>query len=100
MQRLVKKFIEKYNLSCGAQTRFIDLVSEVGELGKEILKITDYGKESYRPSEGAADEMGDCLFSLLALCSEMNVDAEKALEHALDKYRRRFDKSGTVGSGH
>lgn len=99
MQKSVKEFVEKHDLSCGAQGRYIDLVSEVGELGKEILKSTDYGKEPYRPSEAAADEMGDCLFSLLALCCELGVDAEKALEYALKKYGKRFDKSGTIGSG-
>ena len=38
MQEIVENFIKKYNLSCGEKIRYIDLVSEIGELGKEISK--------------------------------------------------------------
>lgn len=99
MQDRVRGFVEEHGLSCGVQSRYIDLVSEVGELGKEMLKGSDYGKKAFQPTEAAADEMGDCLFSLLALCCEMNIDAETALKGALDKYSRRFEKTGTAGSG-
>ena len=47
----------------------------VGELGKEILKGSDYGKTACRNTENAEEELGDCLFSLLALACEMNIDA-------------------------
>ena len=99
MQKTVTEFVEQHNLSCGVQTRYIDFVSEIGELGKEILKSTDYGKSAFHPTESAVEEMGDCLFSLLALCSEMNISAEEALHYALNKYSRRFDAKGTVDSG-
>ncbi len=47
MQRNVRAFVERNHLECGAQSRYVDLVSEVGELGKEILKSTDYGKAAF-----------------------------------------------------
>lgn len=99
MQRNVRAFVERNHLACGAQSRYVDLVSEVGELGKEILKSTDYGKAAFQVTDTAKDEIGDCLFSLLALCCEMNIDAEAALQSALNKYRRRFETTGTAGSG-
>ena len=43
--------------------------------------------------------MGDCLFSLLALCSATGLDAEKALAAALEKYASRAARTGQVGSG-
>ena len=99
MQNSVKEFLEKNNLYCGEQIRYIDLVSEIGELGKEIIKSTNYGKQQYTMNENSLEEMGDCLFSILALCCEMDMDAEKALEYALKKYQNRMDAKGTADSG-
>lgn len=99
MQQSVKEFIAAYQLHTDAETRYIDLVSEVGELGKEIITSTEYGKKPYAPAPSATDELGDCLFSLLALCCEMDVDAQLALGQALAKYERRFAQKGHVGSG-
>ena len=36
-------FLDEYKLRCGITERYIDLSSEVGELGKELLKAMDYG---------------------------------------------------------
>lgn len=51
LQNKVKRFTEEYNLTCNSEVRYIDLVSEVGELGKELLKGTDYGKKSFQIRE-------------------------------------------------
>ena len=98
MQKDVKEFLDKYNLHTSAEVRFVDLVSEVGELGKELLTGTDYGKNEHVQTPGASGELGDCLFSLLALCCEMDVDAEAALGRALAKYAARFAAKGSIGS--
>ena len=98
MQKLVKDFMDKYNLHTNEQVRYVDLVSEVGELGKEILNSTDYGKKEYEHTPDSSGELGDCLFSLLALCCEMNVDAIEALQQVLVKYEARFVQKGNIGS--
>jgi len=94
----VKDFIQKHNLQTSEQIRYIDLVSEVGELGKEILNGTNYGKKEYEHTTNASGELGDCLFSLLALCCEMNVEAEDVLQEALEKYNDRFKRKGCIGN--
>ena len=98
MQKNVEKFLKEYSLGTSVEARFIDLVSEVGELGKEILKGNDYGKTPHKNSLKLKDEMGDCLFSLLALCCESGIDAEEALQGALEKYKKRFSDKGDIGS--
>jgi len=98
MQQLVSDFISKYNLQTNEHTRYIDLISEIGELGKEIIKSTNYGKCEYVQTPETREEMGDCLFSLLALCSAMNIDAEDALQKVITKYEARFQKKGDIGS--
>jgi len=99
MQTSVNDFIEKYNLQSDIQTRYIDLMSELGEFGKEILISTKYGKKELEVNEQMADEIGDCLFSMLALCYEMGVDSREVLAGALRKYEGRFLCKGDLGSG-
>ena len=99
MQNSVKEFLEKNKLFNSEQIRYIDLVSEIGELGKEIIKSTDYGKIPYSLNETTFEEMGDCLFSILALCCEMNIDADKALTFVIEKYSKRLGATGSIGSG-
>lgn len=94
----VKLFMERYHVRCDTVTRYVDLVSEIGELGKELLKGSDYGKTPLQFSLAAKDEMGDCIFSLLALCVEMDIDPSEALDYALSKYEARFSESGMIGS--
>ena len=99
MQQSVKEFLNQNRLTNNEQIRYIDLLSEIGELGKEILKSTDYGEKPYSSTESAFEEMGDCLFSILALCCEMNIEAEEALKYALEKYNKRLSATGKIGSG-
>jgi len=98
MQKSVEDFIQKYKLQTNETTRYMDLVSEIGELGKEILKSTNYGKNDFTNNMSIADEIGDCVFSLLALCSELNIDAHEALNTSLAKYESRFSKTHDIGS--
>lgn len=99
MQKIVKKFVTEHGLACGEKIRFMDLVSEVGELGKEIIKGTDYGKVAYTSTQNVKSEVGDCLFSLLALCCELDIDANEALTDSMLKYRKRFEDKADIGSG-
>ena len=99
MQETVERFINKYQLNNKAEFRYIDLVSEIGELGKEILKGSDYETREYTNTADVESEIGDCLFSLLALCCGLDIEASKALESALNKYATRFDEKGKIDSG-
>lgn len=45
-------FLDEYKLRCGITERYIGLSSEVGELGKELLKATDYGKSCFQNDGG------------------------------------------------
>ena len=90
MQKTVSDFIQKHNLQTTPEIRYIDLTSEIGELGKEILLSSNYGANKYSKTHETEDEIGDCLFSLLALCCALDIDAETALHKALEKYEKRF----------
>ena len=49
-QRLVANFLLEDSSEISANTRLLDLTSEVGELAKEHLKITNYGSQDFSPT--------------------------------------------------
>ena len=99
MQNKVDEFIKKYSLETSPEVRFIDLSSEIGELGKELLKGNDYGQDKCQKTSDLEGEMGDALFSLICLANTMDINLEKALDQVLAKYKKRFDANGKISSG-
>ncbi|MXV62569.1 nucleotide pyrophosphohydrolase [Natronorubrum sp. JWXQ-INN-674] len=97
-QEAVAEFVDDYDLETPPEFRLLDLVSEVGELAKDANASTDYG-ESPADIDLESDELGDVLFAALALADSLEVDADAALEEALEKYERRMDDAETPGSG-
>jgi NTP pyrophosphatase (non-canonical NTP hydrolase) len=89
----VEQFIEENQLGGTTEFRIMDLVSEVGEVVKDATKSADYGvnKEDLEVKE---DEIGDVLFSLLAVCNDLGIEAEEALNNSLEKYEDRIDDKG------
>lgn len=98
-QNKVAQFVAKHRLETSVETRVLDLTSEVGELAKEVLKGSRYGKEPFRPSEGWDDEVADVLFSLICIANSTGVNLEAALHGALEKYAKRLSARGDAGSG-
>ena len=97
--------VVKFNNEKGCHTkpmpltaRVADLLSEVGELSKEILKSTKYGTREFVATDDFVMEYGDVMYSLLSLAQEAGINAEIALDIALDKYSSRISKKGTMGS--
>lgn len=99
LNEIVRQFTDEYDLNINSETRYIDLVSELGELGKEILKGSNYSKHELKVNENTKEEIGDVLFSLLALFNSLEIDPDEALAIVLKKYKNRFDKKGDIGSG-
>ena len=98
-QQNVETFVEAYGLKAPIHARALDLTSEVGELAKEILKGTGYGRRHFEPPHGWDDELGDVLFALICLANSTGVDLEAALAGALHKYQERLGSEHDAGSG-
>ena len=97
-QQRVADFARRHSLLHDPATHALDLVSEVGEVAKAILEGTDYGDRPFRPDAEFSAELGDTLYSLLALAEACGVDAGEALEEALAKYEQRLKRYGEAGS--
>jgi threonine synthase len=97
-QQRVATFVRRHDLLHAPTAHALDLASEVGEAAKEVLLATDYGRQAPQSRPQLADELGDALYSLLALAEACGVDADGALSAALEKYERRLVKQGGAGS--
>lgn len=97
-QEVVRDFVRQHGLLHTPETHALDLVSEVGEVAKEVLRATDYGQRPFAPTSELADELGDVLYALAALGDSCGVDLERALEEALRKYAARLESTGHAGS--
>jgi NTP pyrophosphatase (non-canonical NTP hydrolase) len=96
-QECVENFIDENNLEGTTAFRILDLMAEAGEIAADAAKSADYGM-SEKDLEVKRDEIGDALFSLLAVASDLDINAEAALEEALEKYESRISNSGSPGS--
>jgi NTP pyrophosphatase (non-canonical NTP hydrolase) len=90
----VKEFAKKNNLQHKPEVHVLDLMTELGEVAKEILKATDYGKKEFKSREELKSELGDAFYSLLMVANACNVDLEQALKLVLEKYKKRLQKGG------
>ncbi len=98
-QKRIAQFVEQHGLKIPVEYRVLDFVSELGELSKEILKATNYGKSEFQPTENWEEELGDVLFSLICVANATQVDLEQALAKVLDKYQKRIKSKQDAGSG-
>jgi len=97
-QQRTAAFTQHYDLFHDPTTHALDLVSEVGEVVKEILLATDYGQKPLQFRPELAGEIGDTLYSLLVLAEACDVDADDALNATLQKYEHRLATHGSTGS--
>jgi len=98
LQEKVKEFCEIHKLHCPLEFRFLDLVSELGEVAKEIIKSTNYGKAEFKFREEIKSELGDLFFSLVVIANQLNINLEDALNMVLEKYEKRIRERGTASS--
>lgn len=71
MQELGRGFVEEHGLEAPVEARLLDLVSEVGELSKERLKATRYGRVPFQPPAEWVSDLGDVLFALACVANSM-----------------------------
>lgn len=96
---LVARTPEK--LSMTLEVALLDLVSEVGEAAKEILKANKYGRSSPRlnkVSKQLSSELGDLFYSLIMMANSAEINLDAALAKTLIKIKKRIQHKGHAGS--
>lgn len=97
IQEKIKKFCKENDMESPIEHRVLDTMSELGEVAKEILKMSNYGKNPVEYKEELKSEMGDVLYSLITIANTFDIDLEDALNKVLEKYEKRL-KKGSAGS--
>lgn len=97
-QQRAASFAQKQNLTHDSSVYALDLMSELGEVAKEILLATNYGERPFQASPALQNELGDALYSLCQLATSAAVDLEAAFRATLTKYEERWQAKGHIGS--
>jgi NTP pyrophosphatase (non-canonical NTP hydrolase) len=98
-QQKAANFARTHGLLHDPATHALDLASEVGEVAKEILRVTEYGRQSFAPDGPRLEaELGDALYSLLVLGEACDIELGGALDLALAKYEQRLEQHGRARS--
>ena len=98
LQKKVQDFFQDNNLELSVEHRVVDLMSEVGELSKEILLSTSYGKSEFKSTDNLKNELGDVFYSLIVSANSFDIDMEEVLDKTLDKYSKRMKEKSDLGS--
>jgi NTP pyrophosphatase (non-canonical NTP hydrolase) len=97
-QDKVKRFMKENKMNNPIEYCFLDLVSELGEVAKEIIKMSNYGTKKPKFKKEIIGELGDVFYSLITVANHYNVDLEDALNMILEKYNKRIKTGGHSGS--
>jgi len=74
----------------------LGLAGEAGEVANKVKKILRDGTFN---REAIADEVGDCLWYIAALCRDLKVDMGELAQKNLDKLADRKERNVLQGSG-
>lgn len=103
MQKKVKEFneivIQYHKIKMNVASRVMNIISEMGELSKEILKSTKYGTKEFSSFDDFKMEMGDVIYAILSLCDEVGINAEECLDISIEKMKGRLIKNNNLASG-
>ncbi len=97
-QKNVKKFMDDSAMNNPVENRMLDLVDEIGEVAKEINKMSQYGTKEPKFREEIRTEIGDAFYSLITVANYYDVDMLDSLDKVIKKYKKRIEKGGHAGS--
>lgn len=79
----------------------LGLAGETGEISEKLKKAIrdDGGKMTDERRAAIRKELGDVLWYVAALCTELKLDMQEVAEHNLEKLARRQSESKLHGDG-
>jgi len=79
----------------------LGLVSEAGEVAGKVKKVLRDNNGSFDPvqREKIAEEIGDVLWYIAALCTDLDIGMETIAQRNLDKLNSRMARGVISGSG-
>ena len=74
----------------------LGLAAEAGEVANKVKKIL---RDKNFDRSGIADELGDCLWYIAALCRDLNIEMSEVAKGNLKKLKDRQDRGTLKGNG-
>lgn len=74
----------------------LGLAAEAGEVANKVKKIL---RDKNFDRNGIADELGDCLWYIAALCRDLNIEMSEVAKGNLKKLKDRQDRGTLKGNG-
>lgn len=99
LQEQIRLFCLNCDMVASPEVRILDVASELGEVSKEVLKGTDYGRVPFEKTDDLEEELGDLLFSLIQFANESRIDLDESLKAVMRKYEKRIKEKGDASSG-
>ena len=93
IQKKVEKFCKENDMISPPEHQALDVMSELGEVSKEILKMSNYGRKKVKLNDNIKDELGDVFYSLITLANSFDINLKDALNQSLKKYEKRIKLS-------
>lgn len=96
-QKQTQEIIDRFKFDWSTYVQYIHLVEEVAELG-EAITVAQGDRKKGRGEQALADhsdlieEIGDSLFSVIAVANKLGVDSTEALEEAFKRYEVKLQK--------
>jgi len=87
-KKITKKFPGK---EWQAETRFVDLIEEIGELANAIL-VKEKRKSTKRQRAEIADSLCDCLWNIFILADIYNINLGSEYQKVLNNVAKRIKK--------
>ena len=97
-QDKVKKFMDESGINNPIENRMLDFFDEVGEVAKEINKMSEYWTKKPQFREEIIMELGDAFYSLITIANYYNIDLNESLDLVIKKYEKRIKNGGSAGS--
>ncbi len=96
-QSKIKKIVDEFDFRWSLYVQYIHLIEETAELGEAITvykgdRKAGSGEAALADHADLKEEIGDLLFSILAIANELNINTEQALKLAYSRYKRKLNK--------
>ena len=96
IQRETDEIVKSFNFDWSLYVQYVHLVEEVAELGEAITVHTGdrkagSGEKALADHDNIVEEIGDSLFSVIAVANKLGVDCNEALNEAFVRYKKKLD---------
>ena len=96
-QKRTQEIVDGFRFNWPLYVQYIHLVEEVAELGEALTvrqgdRAAGSGEAALADHSDPREEIGDVLFSVLAVANLIGVSAPEALDRAFERYRGKLER--------